>query len=180
MVLTHACLFLWAGRGEGAERLAGFVFRPVRQPCYVPAHPSTSECRAIQEQTGNRTMNKSAKAPSPPQTRRTRTIDEVSAQRVATAAAKLTKRHAVQFNHLESLAKSVQKYMPAGKTERARQFADLARELVTFAEKFSRVADAEDIMFALIATDSLILLDENARATVLKAADRLQPQSLPE
>ncbi len=70
--------------------------------------------------------------------------------------------------------------MPAGKTERARQCADLARELVTFAEKFSRVADAENIMFALIATDNLILLDDDARAKVLKAADELQPQLLPE
>jgi hypothetical protein len=51
---------------------------------------------------------------------------------------------------------------------------------VTFAEKFSRVADAEDIMFALIATDNLVLLDDDERAKVLKAADGLQPQSLPE
>ncbi|VVD27119.1 protein of unknown function [Paraburkholderia dioscoreae] len=30
------------------------------------------------------------------------------------------------------------------------------------------MADAEDIMFALIATDNLILLDEDVRATVLR------------
>ncbi len=35
-------------------------------------------------------------------------------------------------------------------------------------------------MFALIATDNLILLDDDARAKVLKAADELQPQLLPE
>lgn len=67
-----------------------------------------------------------------------------------------------------------------GKNERARHCADLTRELVIFAEEFSRVAHAEDIMFGLIATDNLILLDEDARAKILKAAEGMQPQSLPE
>lgn len=105
---------------------------------------------------------------------------DVSAQRVATAAAKVTKRHAVQFDHLTALAKSVQRYVPAGKTEKARHCADLAEELVTLSERLSRVAHAEDIMFGLIATDNLILLDDDARADVLKAAEGMQPQPLPE
>lgn len=75
----------------------------------------------------------------------------------------------VDMCDLDWLALEVEhRHSPCSSNPAALQYAGPARGLVTLAEKFSRVADAEDIMFALIATDNLILLDEDVRATVLR------------
>ncbi|MFM0300660.1 hypothetical protein PQQ99_11115 [Paraburkholderia sediminicola] len=95
----------------------------------------------------------------------------VSVERIARAAAELSKRHTAQFANLAALARTVQTYVPASKAK-LDDYAQLARALVDCAEHYRQQADIEDIAFSIIATDNQFLLDDKARAAVLGSRSR--------
>jgi len=114
-------------------------------------------------------MSKSAETSTLPQPQN---VDaRVSVKRIASAAAELSKRHTAQFANLAALARTVQSYIPASKTK-LDDYAQLARALVDFAERYKQQADMEDIAFSIIATDTQFLLNDEARAAFLGRCPR--------
>jgi hypothetical protein len=100
-----------------------------------------------------------------------RTIAEISVERIARTAAESSRRHTAQFTNLAALARTIQKYIPAGAPRQQKDFADLARTMVDCAEFYKDRAVAEDVFFSLIATDTLDLFDPDVRADVLRRAE---------
>src|SRR5258708_18615434 len=69
-----------------------------------PLTPSFSECRAIQERTGNRTMSKSAKNP---QATSRAPVDALQYEKLALSAFDLCNRQLDQLKRLVTLAASI-------------------------------------------------------------------------
>jgi hypothetical protein len=143
--------FLWAGRGEGALRLAGygFIARSLKLAT-CPLTPSVGECRAIQEQTGNRTMTKTTKK-THPATRPS--VDALQYEKLALSAHNLCDRQLDQLRRLAILAASICRSPSMTREERQSQKA-LLELLVETAEGYEREIECDRELYQVIALDA--------------------------
>lgn len=128
------------------------VLRPVSQTRYVPAHPICyiSECRAIQELTGNRAMSKHTKktkpASRPP-------VDALQYEKLALSAFGACDRQIRQLETLINLAASITR-CPATTVDERRRERNLLEHLLHTVEQYQQEVECDRELYQVIALDA--------------------------
>ncbi|WP_308102538.1 hypothetical protein, partial [Paraburkholderia madseniana] len=133
----------------------------------VLTNSSFSECRAIQERTGNRTMSKSTKNP---QATSRAPVDALQYEKLALSAFDLCNRQLDQLKRLVTLPASIRRTPCMTREERQSQQA-LLELLVETGEGYEREIECDRELYQVIALDAKDV--PHSRITAKRAASLL-------